>query len=60
MNDRIIRQSDPLPILYDRFGHDALISLATIDGSRPAVRIEDSYCEDGVFVLLQSALVDVA
>jgi len=32
-------------ILIKRFGQDALISLATIDGGRPAVRIVNSYYE---------------
>lgn len=38
-----------LSILAERFGHDTLISLATMDGARPSVRIVNSYYEDGSF-----------
>ena len=38
-----------LEIMLERFGHDTLISLATIDGNRPAVRTVNSYYEDGAF-----------
>ena len=40
----------------ERFGHDTLISLATVDGSRPAVRIVNSYYEDGAFYTVTYAL----
>lgn len=43
-------------ILVERFGHDTLISLATIDGNRPAVRIVDSYYEDGSFYVVTYGL----
>ena len=36
-------------ILTERFGQDTLISLATIDGGRPAVRIVNSCYKDGAF-----------
>ena len=36
-------------ILKERFGKDTLVSLATLDGKRPAVRIVNSYYEDGAF-----------
>lgn len=38
-----------LSILTERFGHDTLISLATMDGTRPSVRVVNSYYEDGSF-----------
>jgi len=40
----------------ERFGHDTLISLATVDGIRPAVRIVNSYYEDGAFYTVTYAL----
>ena len=43
MNDKA------LSLMTERFGHDTLISLATIAGNRPSVRIVNSYYEDGVF-----------
>lgn len=45
-----------LSLMVERFGHDTPISLATIDGSRPAVRIVDSYYEDGSFYTVTHAL----
>ena len=38
-----------LEVMNERFGHDTLISLATIDGNNPAVRIVNSYYENGAF-----------
>jgi general stress protein 26 len=51
-------QIDPkiLEIMTERFGHDTLLSLATIDGNRPAVRIVNSYYEDGAFYTVTYAL----
>lgn len=45
-----------LEIMVERFGHDTLISLATIDGNRPAVRTVNSYYEDGAFYTVTYAL----
>lgn len=45
-----------LSILTERFGHDALISVATIDGRRPAVRTVNSYYEEGSFYTITHAL----
>lgn len=45
-----------LDIMIERFGHDSLISLATIDGNRPAVRIVNSYYEYGAFYTVTYAL----
>lgn len=36
-------------ILTERFGHDNLIALATLDGDSPAVRTVNAYFEDGAF-----------
>lgn len=45
-----------LALLTERFGKDTLISIATLDGKRPAVRIVDSYYEDGSFYTVTHAL----
>lgn len=41
-----------LEIMAERFGHDTLISLATIGGNRPAVRTVNSYYENGAIMRL--------
>lgn len=43
-------------VMNERFGHDTLISLATIDGNIPAVRIVNSYYENGAFYIITYAL----
>ena len=43
-------------IMAERFGHDCLIALATLDGTRPAVRTVNSYYEDGSFYTVTYAL----
>lgn len=43
-------------ILNERFGRDTQLSLATMDGERPAVRIVDGYYEDGSFYAITYAL----
>ena len=48
--------TDALRIITERFGHDTLISVATIDGSRPAVRTVNSYYENGSFYTVTYAL----
>jgi Pyridoxamine 5''-phosphate oxidase. len=51
-----------LSIMTERFGHDTLLSLATIvtcnsiDKTRPAVRTVNSYYEDGAFYIITYAL----
>ena len=45
-----------LSLMTERFGHDTLLSLATMDGSRPAVRTVNSYYEDGSFYTVTYAL----
>lgn len=39
-------------ILKERFGHDELIGLATVDGNRPSVRTVNAYYEDGCFYVI--------
>jgi len=40
----------------ERFGHDNLISVATIDGEWPAVRTVNGFYEDGAFYVVTYAL----
>ena len=41
------RNYEPLSILNARFGRDTVISLATMDGNRPAVRMVNSFYDGG-------------
>ena len=41
--------------MAERFGHDALIALATTDGQLPSVRTVNSYYEDGSFYVITYA-----
>jgi len=50
------RKTQELALMDQRFGYDTLLSVATIDGSRPAVRIVNSYYEDGAFYTVTYAL----
>ncbi len=43
-------------IMNERFHHDALIALATLDGDKPCVRTVNSYYEDGAFYVITHAL----
>lgn len=43
-------------IMKERFGHDTLIALATVDGDTPWVRAVNSYYEDGSFYVVTYAL----
>lgn len=43
-------------IMNERFGHDNLIALATIDEDTPWVRTVNAYYEDGVFYTITYAL----
>lgn len=45
-----------IQLMNERFGHDSLIALATMDGSRPAVRAVNAYYEDGSFYVVTHAL----
>jgi len=50
------KNAQALSLMVERFGHDTLISIATLDGNRPAVRIVNSYYEDGSFYTVTNAL----
>ena len=54
MNTKL--DSQALSVMDERFGHDTLISVATIDGDRPAVRIVNTYYQDGSFYTVTYAL----
>ena len=43
-------------IMDERFGHDCLIALATVDGTVPYVRTVNSYYENGCFYVITYAL----
>ncbi|MCL2022789.1 MAG: pyridoxamine 5'-phosphate oxidase family protein [Oscillospiraceae bacterium] len=54
MNEQ--KRQEALSLMVERFGHDTLLSLATVDDGRPAVRIVNSYYEDGSFYTVTYAL----
>ena len=43
-------------LMTERFGHDSLIALATVDGDSPAVRTVDAVYQDGCFYTITYAL----
>lgn len=43
-------------VMYDRFGKDSVISLATCSGNVPYVRSVNSFYEDGAFYVLTHAM----
>lgn len=43
-------------IMNERFGHDTLLSIATVNDGVPNVRIVNSYYEDGSFYVITYAL----
>jgi len=43
-------------IMNERFGHDTLIALATVEGELPAVRTVNAYYEDGAFYVVTHGL----
>jgi hypothetical protein len=50
------KYDDANKIMTERFGHDSLISVATLDGGRPSVRTVDGYYEDGAFYVVTYTL----
>lgn len=50
--------ADIAAIMTERFGHDNLIALATVDNGSPAVRTVNAYYEDGFFYTVTYALSD--
>ena len=49
------RYDEAAQVLIERFGRDTVISLATMDGKRPAVRVVNGYYEDGAFYVVTRA-----
>ena len=47
--------SEAATIMAERFGGDTLLSLATLDGDRPSVRLVDGFYEDGAFHVITHA-----
>jgi|SRR5699024_7803892 len=45
-----------MEIMKERFGHDTLIALATVDDTIPYVRTVNSYYENGSFYVITHAL----
>ena len=56
MRTKDYTDSKAMALMDERFGHDTLISIATIDGTRPAVRIVNSFYENGSFYTVTYAL----
>lgn len=54
MPEKLTQQTRDL--MNERFGHDSLIALATVDDGRPWVRTVNAYYEDGAFYVLTYAL----
>ena len=50
------RYTEAAQVMSERFGHDTLLSLATLDAKRPSVRIVNSYYEEGAFYVVTYAL----
>lgn len=50
------KYGDANKIMIERFGHDCLISVATVDGTHPSVRTVNSYYEEGAFYVVTYAL----
>lgn len=44
-------------IMNERFGHDILIGLATIDDNIPNIRAVNAYCENGAFYVIAYGLI---
>jgi len=45
-----------IKIMNEQFAKDVLISIATIDGNRPSVRVVSGYYEDGAFYVITHML----
>lgn len=43
--------------MNERFGHDILIGLATIDDNIPNIRAVNAYCENGAFYVIAYGLI---
>jgi general stress protein 26 len=52
-----MKQTDEIKkIMKERFGHDTVLSVATMDVERPNVRMVNAYYEDGAFYTITHAL----
>jgi general stress protein 26 len=52
-----MKQTDEIKrIMIERFGHDTVLSIATMDGDRPNVRMVNAYYEGGAFYTITYAL----
>lgn len=53
-----IHPAEAAPLMEERFGHDTLLSVATIEvgTGRPCVRTVNAYYEDGAFYVVTYAL----
>ena len=49
------RYGEAIQLMIERFGRDTLISLATMEGNRPSVRVVNSYYEAGSFYVVTYA-----
>ena len=49
-------QAIALKVMDERFGHDTLLSVATVYGNKPMVRIVNSYYENGTFYVVTHSL----
>jgi uncharacterized pyridoxamine 5'-phosphate oxidase family protein len=52
------KYDDAIKIMNERFGKDSLISIATVDGIYPSVRIVSGYYEDGAFYIVTHAFTN--
>ena len=52
----MIMTAEIAALMAERFGHDNLIALATMDGDSPAVRTVNAYYEEGCFYTVTYAL----
>jgi general stress protein 26 len=55
-NTTMKNYEEALSLMTERFGLDTLLSVATVDGNRPNVRIVDAYYEDGAFYVVTYTL----
>jgi general stress protein 26 len=52
-----MKQTDEIKqIMKERFGHDTVLSIATMDGDCPNVRMVNAYYKDGAFYTITYAL----
>ena len=47
---------DAEKVMQERFGHDNVLALATVDGTEPWVRYVNAYYENGAFYVITYAL----